>query len=87
MGIDYHVTSLIVQIFPEQMSSVRQSIMGIHNAELSVNNEVKLVVVLEGETQKELMSAIKTINDLPGVLSTTMVYHHCEELEEDEICK
>jgi nitrate reductase NapD len=84
MSNEFHVTSLIVQVLPEQMLSVRQSIMEIHNAELSVNNEVKLVVVLEGETQGALMASIETINGLPGVLSATMAYHHSEELEENE---
>lgn len=58
--------------------------MTIENAELSVNNEVKLVVVLEGDTQRAIMESIETINAIPGVLSATMVYHQSEELKEGE---
>ncbi|QYJ87657.1 chaperone NapD [Shewanella mesophila] len=84
MSKELHVTSLVVQVKPEHMSSVRQAIMKMENAELSVNDEVKLVVVLEGETQKGLLADIETINHIEGVLSAAMVYHQSEVLEEGE---
>jgi nitrate reductase NapD len=84
MSKELHVTSLVVQVKPEHMSSVRQTIMKMENAELSVNDEVKLVVVLEGETQKGLLADIETINHIEGVLSAAMVYHQSEVLEEGE---
>ncbi|MGX9462340.1 chaperone NapD [Shewanella sp. A14] len=85
MSNELHVTSLIVQVQPEQMAEVRKKIMAIENAELSANNDVKLVVVVEGSSQKSLMDDISTINAIPGVLSATMVYHQSEELKEGEI--
>ncbi|UJF21094.1 chaperone NapD [Shewanella sp. OMA3-2] len=85
MSNELHVTSLIVQVRPDKMADVRQKIMAIKNAELSANNDVKLVVVIEGTSQRSLMDDISTINALPGVLSATMVYHQSEELEEGEI--
>lgn len=84
MSNELHVTSLVLQVQPEQMSNVRQAIIEMNNAELSVNNEVKLVVVLEGDSQKSLMTDIETINATPGVLSAAMVYHQSEVLEEGE---
>ncbi|KIO35089.1 MULTISPECIES: chaperone NapD [Shewanella] len=84
MSNELHVTSLVVQVKPEFMSSVRQTIMKMENAELSVNDEVKLVVVLEGMTQKGLMADIEAINKIEGVLSAAMVYHQSEVLEEVE---
>ncbi|GIU45157.1 sorbose reductase [Shewanella sairae] len=84
MSNELHVTSLVLQVQPEQMPEVRQAIIKMENAELSVNNEVKLVVVLEGDSQKSLMTDIETINAIPGVLSAAMVYHQSEVLEEGE---
>ena len=84
MSKELHVTSLVVQVVPAQMSAVRNAILLMKNAELSVNNDVKLVVVLEGATQKGLLEDIETINRLPGVLSAAMVYHQSEVLEEGE---
>ncbi|ABE54781.1 periplasmic nitrate reductase chaperone NapD [Shewanella denitrificans OS217] len=85
MSNELHVTSLIVQVKPEMMTQVRQAILENKRAELSVNNEVKLVVVLEGANQKSLLDDIAVINAMPGVLTATMVYHQCEVLEEGEI--
>lgn len=84
MSNELHVTSLIVQVLPEKMSAVRQQIMQMGNADLSVNNEVKLIVVLEGESQKSLLADIETINKIDGVLSASMVYHQSDVLEEGE---
>ncbi|QYJ76949.1 MULTISPECIES: chaperone NapD [Shewanella] len=84
MSNELHVSSLIVQVLPEKMAEVRGQILQMPGAELSVNNEVKLVVVLEGNSQKELLAGIEAINALPGVMSATMVYHQSEVLEEDE---
>ncbi|MGB0895188.1 MAG: chaperone NapD [Parashewanella sp.] len=85
MSKELHVSSLVVQVKSEFMSDVRKAIMAMENAELSVNNEVKLVVVLEGEGRREIVDSIDKINDLEGVVSTSMVYHQSEELDEDEI--
>ncbi|ACA86957.1 chaperone NapD [Shewanella woodyi] len=84
MSNELHVTSLVLQVQPDHMTAVRERIIEMNNAELSVNNEVKLVVVLEGDSQKSLMTDIETINAIPGVLSAAMVYHQSEVLEEGE---
>ncbi len=85
MSNELHVTSLIVQVLPEKMTEVRQAIMQMSNAELSVNDEVKLIVVLEGESQKALLADIEAINGINGVLSASMVYQQSDVLEEGEI--
>ena len=85
MSKELHVTSLVVQVIPEKMSAVRQAIMAMENAELSVNDEVKLVVVLEGTSQRGLMADVDAVSNLPGVLSSSMVYHQSEVLDEGEI--
>ncbi|MCL1079481.1 glutamate synthase [Parashewanella spongiae] len=85
MSKELHVTSLVVQVIPEKMSTVREAIMAMENAELSVNDEVKLVVVIEGTSKRGLMEDVDAVGNLPGVLSSSMVYHQCEELEEGEI--
>ncbi|MBE8167090.1 MAG: chaperone NapD [Shewanella sp.] len=85
MSKELHVTSLVVQVLPEKMSEVRATIIAMKNAELSVNNEVKLVVVLEGTTRRGIIDDVEKINSIPGVITASMVYHQCEELEEGEI--
>ncbi|RLV58969.1 glutamate synthase [Parashewanella curva] len=85
MSIELHVCSLVVQVKPEKMPDVRQAIMVMKDTELSVNNEIKLVVVIEGERRKQVMERVDEINAIPGVISTSVVYQQSEVLEEDEI--
>ncbi|WP_133407241.1 chaperone NapD [Parashewanella tropica] len=85
MSIELHVCSLVVQVKPERMPEVRQAIMVIKDTELSVNNEIKLVVVIEGKGRKQVMECVDEINAIPGVISTSVVYQQSEVLEEDEI--
>ncbi|MBO2569389.1 chaperone NapD [Shewanella algae] len=84
MSRELHVSSLILQVMPPKMASVRQQILSFGNAELSVNDESKLVVVLEGPTEQAILATMDKINALKGVISTAMVYHQYEQLEEEE---
>ncbi|MGS0675047.1 chaperone NapD [Shewanella sp. 0m-4] len=84
MEQEFHVTSMVVQVRPAQMSQVKQTIALMDAAEIAVSNEMKLVVVLEGDSQRTLMKSIEMINGLPGVLSAAMVYQQSEILEEGE---
>ncbi|WP_345880745.1 chaperone NapD [Shewanella algae] len=84
MSRELHVSSLILQVMPPKMASVRQQILSFGNAELSVNDESKLVVVLEGPTEQAILATMDKINALKGVISIAMVYHQCEQLEEEE---
>ena len=84
MEQEFHVTSMVVQVRPAQMSQVKQTIALMDAAEIAVSNEMKLVVVLEGDSQRTLMKSIEMINGLPGELSAAMVYQQSEILEEGE---
>ncbi|MGB5143480.1 MAG: chaperone NapD [Shewanella indica] len=84
MSRELHVSSLILQVMPSKMAGVRQQILSFGNAELSVNDESKLVVVLEGPTEQAILATMDRINAIRGVISTAMVYHQCEQLEEEE---
>jgi len=84
MNKELHVTSLVLQIKPEHMSAVRIAIIAMENADVSVNNEIKLVVILEGDSTGSIMTDIDTINSIPGVVTADMVYHQYEVLDEGE---
>ena len=44
-------------------------------------DEGKLVVTLEGPSQRPIMAAIDAINAMPGVLSAALIYHQFDEVE------
>jgi nitrate reductase NapD len=41
----------------------------------------KLVVVLEAESEWQLLEQIQTIRDIDEVYSASLVHHHCEKAE------
>ena len=43
-----------------------------------INTGNKFVITLEANTESSLTKLIERINAVEGVISTSMVYHHCE---------
>ena len=75
-----HITSLVVHARPARCQEVIREVQrlpatGVHSGE----PEGKFVVLLETRDEQQILSAIDRIQDLDGVLSATMVYHHIDE--------
>lgn len=82
---EVHISSLVVHCAPEHLSEVKSQIEQNDNAEIYGDSpEGKIVVVLETENQGFITDTIETINNLPNVLSTALVYHQIETGLEDE---
>ncbi|MGF1735186.1 chaperone NapD [Photobacterium satsumensis] len=80
---DFHVCSLIVYVVAEQLESIKETIESLPGAEVPIFGESgKLVVVLEGEQQNDIVGHFDLIKQLPGVIDTTLVYHQMEEQSE-----
>ncbi|MEZ8101040.1 chaperone NapD [Vibrio bivalvicida] len=84
---EVHISSLVVHCSPEHLNEVKAEIEKNDNAEIYGDSpEGKIVVVLETQNQGFITDTIETINNLPNVLSTALVYHQIESgLEDDEL--
>ena len=83
MSQEYHVTSLVVHAAPNAVAQVQKDIEALEGADIhAVTDEGKFVVTLEGETQTSILSNVEAINALNGVLSSSLVYHQVEPIEE-----
>ncbi|WP_394201330.1 chaperone NapD [Shewanella waksmanii] len=83
MSQEYHVTSLVVHAAPTELIQVKHQIDALAGTDIhAVTEEGKLVVTLEGETQASILDNVEAINALSGVLSSSLVYHQVEPLEE-----
>lgn len=77
---EQHVSSLIVYIAPNKINNCKSAIPAINGAELiTITNQGKAIVVVEGNSQKAIMQCIDHINEVQGVLSTNLVYHQFEQ--------
>ncbi len=80
MGIN--VSGIIVQATPEKVGKVRALLEQLPGVEIHGVGELgKMVVTLDKNDDRETTETYEQICRLPGVLSTTMVYHHFEPEE------
>ncbi len=82
---EFHISSLVVHAFPAQLSTIKAAIEKLPNTELHASSDQgKIVVVLETENEHLILERIDQINSIPGVITTSMVYHQTEELESSQ---
>ena len=85
MPDELHISSIIVQMRPELADDIAARVARVDGAELHQwVAPGKLIVTLETATTHEIMQKIELINDLPGVISTALVYHQWEPVNEAE---
>jgi nitrate reductase NapD len=77
---ELHVSSLIVHVKPEKISNLTDCISTLQGAELvTVTDNGKAIVVIEATNQREIMQCIDQINEVDGVVHTSLVYHEFEK--------
>lgn len=82
---EFHVSSLVVLTQPPLRHRLAEQIAALDGAEIhAVSDEGKLVVTLEGPSQRPIMAAIDTIQGLPGVLSAALIYHQFDEMDAED---
>jgi periplasmic nitrate reductase NapD len=78
-GTEQHVSSLVVHVRPEHLDAVRAALAVMPGVEIHGGSAVgKLVVTLETLSEHDVVQSMGAIGELPGVLSTALVYHHFE---------
>lgn len=79
---EFHVSSLVVLAQPSRRYQLAEEIATLEGAEIhAVSEEGKLVVTLEGPSQRPIMAAIDAINGMQGVLSASLIYHQFDEAD------
>ena len=74
-----HISSLVVHCHTEVMPEVIEALSAMPVAEVPRHSEQgKLVVLLETPSESTIMQRISEIENLPGVISTALVYHQID---------
>jgi len=77
---ELHVSSLIVHVRPEKTKDLSDCINQLMGVELiTIADQGKAIVVIEAANQREIMKSIDKINDIDGVVHTSLVYHEFEK--------
>ncbi|MBV7314097.1 chaperone NapD [Shewanella sp. NIFS-20-20] len=83
MSDEYHITSLVVHASASELANLQTQICALQGAELHATSpEGKLIVTLEASRQQPILDNVEIINSLPGVLSSSLIYHQVDNLEQ-----
>ncbi|MCB1808126.1 MAG: chaperone NapD [Candidatus Competibacteraceae bacterium] len=87
MSQNVHIASLVVLTQPDSWRTIHDAILALPGATVPASDPVgKLVVVLETETESDILSMTTQITAMKGVLTANLVYHQIEDaatLEEE----
>jgi len=72
---EYHVSSFVVRVRPEDGQSVSNIITAIAGLEVHAEEDGKLIVTAEARNVKELADLSKVLEETDKVVSVAPVYH------------
>jgi len=74
-----HISGVVVHTRPGRAVQAHEQLAAISGVEVHHSDvEGKLIVTLEKEDEQMTADTFGLLNELPDVLSATMVYHHFE---------
>ncbi|MBT3404430.1 MAG: chaperone NapD [Gammaproteobacteria bacterium] len=77
-----NICSVIVHAKPERAAKVQSTIEEIEGAEVHGGaDQGKLIVTVENEDDSVMADTITSFTRIEGVINTSMIYHHYEELK------
>ena len=75
-----NISGVVVRSYPEHLDGVRASLEKLAGVEVhGANPDGRLVVTVEEESDRALADTVVSMQNLPGVLSASMIYHQYEE--------
>lgn len=74
-----NIAGVLIHSLPGSTETVKHSLTALPGVEVhAVSADGRMVVTVEGESADTLADAFRGFNNMSGVLSAAMVYHHFE---------
>jgi nitrate reductase NapD len=74
-----NISGVVVRTFPRDIDSVRKTLSDLDGVEVhGANEDGRLVVTVERHSEREVADLLMRMQDVPGILSASMVYHQFE---------
>lgn len=78
-----NISGVLLHAFPENTEGVKQQLLEIPGVEVhAISDEGRLVVTVEEDDTGMMADTVMSLQNIPGVLSASMIYHHFEEDED-----
>jgi periplasmic nitrate reductase NapD len=75
----FHICSLVVHARPDALAPVGEALRAMAGVEIHGESpKGKIVVTVETTNDDDIVRTMGCIADLPGVLSTALIYQHSE---------
>ena len=75
-----NISGVLVRAYPEHVQNISKVLTQIEGVEVhGSSDDGRMVVTVEQDDTRDLSNLIASMNDVPGVLSTSMIYHQFED--------
>ena len=75
-----NISGVLVHAYPQKAASVTRKLKSMDGFEVHANtDEGKIVVTIEKPDDSSIADAMLELQDIPGVLNASMVYHQFED--------
>ncbi|HFD78993.1 MAG TPA: glutamate synthase [Gammaproteobacteria bacterium] len=80
-----NISGVVVRTFPRDIDTVTRALSEFDGVEVhGANEDGRLVVTVEQRDERGTADLLVRMQDVPGVLSASMIYHHFEDLGQQE---
>lgn len=78
-----NIAGILIHAHPDHIASVREHLLSVAGVEVhAVTDTGKIVVTLDEEDSRAAADKLLSLQDIPGVWSAAMIYHHFEDQPE-----
>lgn len=75
-----NISGVLVRARPENCSTLKQQLEQLEGVEVhATSDDGKLVVTVEASTDRTAADKVYQLQDMPGVIAASMIYHHFED--------
>jgi len=75
-----NISGVLVKAYPEHILSIEKILATMEGVEVHGNNEDgRIVITVEQASADSVSDTLMQIQDVPGVLSAAMIYHHFDD--------
>lgn len=80
-----NISGVLVRSRPENIDAVWQGLEQLAGVEVhGANPDGRLVVTVEEQSDQGMADAVVRLQDLPGVIAASMIYHQFEDIDEHD---
>ena len=79
-----NISGVVVHSKPENVAGVQQQLTALPGVEVhAVGDDGRMVVTVEEASDRKMADTVNGLQHLEGVIAASMVYHHFEDLEDE----